>query len=94
MAANKHQTQVIFSFSALNLVKVAFCCIHVPASPGDKSRSALCKTYVRGNRQGPGDRQRPKQSYRTAMGKRDRSLETTSIGFCSPPEGRRTLIYC
>jgi hypothetical protein len=47
----------------------------------------LLRSSVRGDRQGPGDLQGPKQSDRATVGKRDRSLETTSIGLFSPPKG-------
>jgi hypothetical protein len=52
-----------------------------------------CKSFaaisVRGHRQGQGDRQGPKQPYRSAMGKRDRFFETTPIGLFSPLGGGR-----
>jgi hypothetical protein len=43
----RKKTVWLLTNSKCNLVKVAFCRVHVPGRPGDKSRSALCKTICR-----------------------------------------------
>jgi hypothetical protein len=76
-AAAKTQSPAIPSVRTSSLVS-AQSCRNAPISFCISSMALA--SSVRGDRQGP------KQSYRTAVGKRDRSLETTSIGLFSPPK--------